>query len=302
MIKREHYLAQIEPFVDSDLIKVITGIRRCGKSVILKQLAQSILDRTDNVILLEFENKRIRTLLPDADQVIRYVDEHRTKEKCYVFLDEVQEIENWPDICQTLRLENCSVFISGSNSKLLSSEFTDALSGRYVSFQVHPFVWKELQEYAAELNRPVSITDYLIWGGFPKRLEFEGEAMIRYLEDIDETIIYKDIIRRFGIRKESLFRAVADFVLRSNGRIVSYNSIYRAVKQKEKCSEHTIIKYVEYLEKAYAAELVKQYSVKSKHELQFHKKCYDGDVALNSIRCPNNRYDIDHNLENIVYL
>ena len=235
MIKREHYLAQIEPFVDSDLIKVITGIRRCGKSVILKQLAQSILDRTDNVILLEFENKRIRTLLPDADQVIRYVDEHRTKEKCYVFLDEVQEIENWPDICQTLRLENCSVFISGSNSKLLSSEFTDALSGRYVSFQVHPFVWKELQEYATELNRSVSITDYLIWGGFPKRLEFEGEAMIRYLEDIDETIIYKDIIRRFGIRKESLFRAVADFVLRSNGRIVSYNSIYRAVKQKEKC-------------------------------------------------------------------
>ena len=302
MISREHYLSQIEPFVDSDLIKVITGIRRCGKSVILKQLAQSILDRTDNVILLEFENKRIRTLLPDADQVIRYVDEHRTKEKCYVFLDEVQEIENWPDICQTLRLENCSVFISGSNSKLLSSEFTDSLSGRYVSFQVHPFVWKELQEYAAELNRSVSITDYLIWGGFPKRLEFEGEAMIRYLEDIDETIIYKDIIRRFGIRKESLFRAVADFVLRSNGRIVSYNSIYRAVKQKEKCSEHTIIKYVEYLEKAYAAELVKQYSVKSKQELQFHKKCYDGDVALNSIRCPNNRYDIDHNLENIVYL
>ena len=302
MIRREHYLSQIEPFVDSDLIKVITGIRRCGKSVILKQLAQNILDRTDNVVLLEFENKRIRALLPDADRVIRYVDEHRTKEKCYVFLDEVQEIENWPDICQTLRLENCSVFISGSNSKMLSSEFTEALSGRYVSFQIHPFVWKELQEYAAELNRSVSITDYLIWGGFPKRLEFEGDAMLRYLEDIDETIIYKDIIRRFKIRKESLFRAVADYVLRSNGRIVSYNSIYKAVKQKEKCSEHTIMKYVEYLEKAYATELVKQYSVKSKQELQFHKKCYDGDVALNSIRCPNNRYDIDHNLENIVFL
>ena len=156
MISREHYLSQIEPFVDSDLIKVITGIRRCGKSVILKQLAQSILDRSDNVILLEFENKRTRTELPDADRVIRYVDEHRTKGKCYVFLDEVQEIDNWPDICQTLRLENCSVFISGSNSKLLSSEFTDALSGRYVSFQIHPFVWKELKEYAAELNRPVS--------------------------------------------------------------------------------------------------------------------------------------------------
>ena len=302
MIRREHYLAQIEPFADSDLIKVITGIRRCGKSIILRQLADSISEKTENIIFLEFESKRIRTLLPDADHVIRYVDEQRKKEKCYVFLDEIQEVENWPDICQTLRLENCSVFISGSNSKLLSSEFTEALSGRYVSFRIHPFVWTELVEYATELNRPISVSDYLIWGGFPKRLEFEGDAMIRYLEDIDETIIYKDIIRRFKIRKESLFRAVADFVLRSNGRIVSYNSIYRAVKQKEKCSEHTIMKYVEYLEKAFATELIRQYSTKTKQELQFHKKCYNGDVALNSIRCPGNRYDLDHNLENIVYL
>ena len=302
MIRREHYLAQIEPFADSDLIKVISGIRRCGKSIILRQLADSISEKTENIIFLEFESKRIRTLLPDADHVIRYVDEQRKKEKCYVFLDEIQEVENWPDICQTLRLENCSVFISGSNSKLLSSEFTEALSGRYVSFRIHPFVWTELVEYATELNRPISVSDYLIWGGFPKRLEFEGDAMIRYLEDIDETIIYKDIIRRFKIRKESLFRAVADFVLRSNGRIVSYNSIYRAVKQKEKCSEHTIMKYVEYLEKAFATELIRQYSTKTKQELQFHKKCYNGDVALNSIRCPGNRYDLDHNLENIVYL
>lgn len=302
MIKRKHYLAQIAPFADNDLIKVITGIRRCGKSVILQQLSEEISKRTDNIIFLEFESKRVRSLLPDADHVIRYIDEHRKDGKCYVFLDEIQEVDHWPDICQTLRLENCSVFISGSNSKLLSSEFTEALSGRYVSFRVHPFVWKELQEYASELHRTVSVSDYLIWGGFPKRLEFDAEAMIRYLEDIDETIIYKDIIRRFRIRKEALFRAVADFVLRSNGRIVSYNSIYRAVKQKEKCSENTIMKYVEYLEKAFATELVRQYSTKTKQELLFHKKCYNGDVALNSIRCPDNRFDIDHNMENIVYL
>ena len=302
MIKRNHYLAQIAPFENNDLIKVITGIRRCGKSVILQQLSENLSKKTYNIIFIDFESKRTRSLLPDADHVLQYVDEHRKDGKCYVFLDEIQEVENWPEVCQTLRLENCSVFISGSNSKLLSSEFTEALSGRYVSFRVHPFVWKELREYAAELGKPVSVSDYLIWGGFPKRLEFDGEAMIRYLEDIDETIIYKDIIRRFGIRKETLFRAVADFVLRSNGRIVSYNSIYRAVKQKEKCSEHTITKYVEYLEKAFATELMKQYSTKTKQELQFHKKCYDGDVALNSIRCPDNRFDIDHNLENIVYL
>ena len=302
MIRREHYLAQIGPFIDDDLIKVITGIRRCGKSTILQQLAEDIAEKTDNVIFLELESKRVRTMLPDADHVIRYVDDHRKNGKCYVFLDEIQETENWQDICQTLRLENCSVFISGSNSKLLSSEFTDALSGRYVSFLIRPFVWKELQEYAAELGRTISVSDYLIWGGFPKRLEYERDAMVRYLEDIDETIIYKDIIRRFSIRKDTLFRAVADFVLRSNGRILSYNSIYRAVRQKEQCSLHTIMKYVEYLEKAYAAELMKQYSTKTKQELKFYYKCYDGDVALNSIRCPDNRFDIDYNLENIVYL
>ena len=95
---------------------------------------------------------------------------------------------------------------------------------------------------------------------------------------------------------------VADFVLRSNGRIISYHSLYKAVSQKEKCSQHTIMKYVEYLEKSYAIEQMKQYSTKTKQELSFYKKCYNGDVALNSIRCPDNRFDIDHNLENIVYL
>ena len=122
MIKRNHYLAQIAPFENNDLIKVITGIRRCGKSVILQQLSENLSKKTDNIIFLEFESKRTRSLLPDADHVLQYVDEHRKDGKCYVFLDEIQEVENWPEVCQTLRLENCSVFISGSNSKLLSSE------------------------------------------------------------------------------------------------------------------------------------------------------------------------------------
>ena len=103
MIKRKHYLAQIAPFADNDLIKVITGIRRCGKSVILQQLSEEISKRTDNIIFLEFESKRVRSLLPDADHVIRYIDEHRKDGKCYVFLDEIQEVDHWPDICQTLR-------------------------------------------------------------------------------------------------------------------------------------------------------------------------------------------------------
>ena len=123
MIKREHYLAQIRPFAESDLIKVITGIRRCGKSTILQQMADEIAQRSDNIIFLEFENLRTLTMLPDTDSIMRYIDGHRkANEKCYIFLDEIQEIKDWPKLCQTLRLENASVFITGSNSKLLSSE------------------------------------------------------------------------------------------------------------------------------------------------------------------------------------
>jgi len=215
--------------------------------------------------------------------------------------DEPQEIKGWVEVCQSLRLHGDSVFVTGSNSKILSKEYVKELSGRFVSFRVRPFVYSELMEYARELDREITPLDYLIWGGFPKRLEFSGEAMRRYLEDLNETIIYKDLIVHFKIRKEALFRAVVDFVLRSNSRIVSANSIFKAVKQTQKCSQNTIQKYIGYLEMAYAVDFLEQYSTRTKQALSFYRKCYDSDVSLNSIRCPDNRFDLDHNLENIVY-
>ena len=301
MIKREKYLEKIRPFAESDLIKIITGIRRCGKSTILEQLRDELSEKTDNIIYLNFENRHTRRMLPDVDAIIDYVEANRKSGKCYVFLDEIQEIENWQEACQTLRLENTSLFITGSNSKLLSSEFTKALSGRYVSFRIRPFVYKELKAYATELNKQVSLSDYLIWGGFPKRLEFDDDTFKTYLDDLNETIIYKDIIVRYNIRKPELFRAVSDYVLRSNSRILSHNAIYKALKQQSNCSQNTVTKYVGYLEEAYAIDRLKLYSAKTKQELNFYRKTYDADVALNSIRCMNNRYDLDHNLENIVY-
>ncbi len=301
MIIREHYLKQIRPFYDSDLIKIITGIRRCGKSVIMQQVRDEIQARSSNIIYLEFEKREVRSQLPNADSVLEYVKKRRKSGGCHVFLDEVQEIDGWEEVCQSLRLEGDSVFVTGSNSKLLSKEYVKSLSGRFVSFRIRPFVYCELQEYAQELGRVVTPLDYLIWGGFPKRLEFSDEAMRRYLDDLNETIIYKDLIVRFRIRKEALFRAVADFVLRSNARIVSANSIYKAVKQLQKCSENTIQKYVGYLETAYAVDFLGQYSTRTKQLLSFHRKSYDGDVSLNSIRCTGNRFDLDHNLENVVY-
>ena len=161
---------------------------------------------------------------------------------------------------------------------------------------------KEIIEYAKELNYNISIADYLVWGGFPKRFEFPSlDAQKKYLYDLDETIVVNDLINRYKIKKVELFNALVNFVLKSNSRILSVNSIYDAVKQQYKCSQNTISKYVGYLEEAYIIDKVRQFSTKTKQELNFYNKIYIADVALNSLRCMNNRYDLTHNLENIVY-
>lgn len=303
MIQREHYIEQVRPFYESDLIKIITGIRRCGKSVIMEQIIKEISAKTDNVIYLNFEDKKVSSNITSADKLISYVEENKKDGKCYLFFDEIQMLDGWQDACKTLRLYDFSLFITGSNSKLLSGEFAKELSGRYVAFRIRPFIYKEIVEYCKELNKDISITDYLVWGGFPKRFEFDSsEAQSRYLNDLDDTIVINDLIRRYKIRKENLFKSLVNFVLRSNSRIFSASSVRDYIKQEHSsCSVNTIMKYLSYLEEAYIIESVKQYSSKTKRELSFYSKIYNADVSFNSIRCMNNRFDLTHNLENIVY-
>jgi len=303
MINREHYIAPIRNFYDSDLIKIITGIRRCGKSVILSQIKDEIAQKTDNIIELNFEDLRISANIKSVEDLIKYVDEHKKQGKCYLFFDEIQNLKDWQIACRTLRLDNNSLFITGSNSKLLSKEFTKELSGRYVAFQIRPFVYKEILEYCKELNKECAITDYLIWGGFPKRFEFDSQnAQIKYLNDLDTTIVVNDLINRYKIRKDNLFKSIVNYILRSNSRIYSANSIKDYIKNEHsECSLNTIIKYLGYLEEAYIIESIKQYSTKTKKELAYYKKIYNEDVAFNSIRCLDNKFDLTHNLENVVY-
>lgn len=303
MITREHYLDQVRPFYESDLVKIITGIRRCGKSVIMEEIIAEMRQKSDNIIYLNFEDKMVSSNITNAMQLIRYVEENKKRGKCYLFFDEIQTLDGWQDACKTLRLYEYSLFITGSNSKLLSGEFTKELAGRYVAFRIRPFVYKEIVEYAKELGKEVSITDYLVWGGFPKRFEFSTpEAQRRYLSDLDDTIVINDLIRRYKIRKESLFKSLVNFILRSNGRIFSATSVRDYIRQEhESCSVNTIMKYLGYLEEAYIIESIKQYSTKTKRELSYSAKIYNADVCFNSIRCMNNRYDLTHNLENIVY-
>ena len=303
MIIREKYLKEIRPFYDSDLVKIITGIRRCGKSVILKTIFDEINKNTLNTIYLDFEDVNDFKKAGSVDSLLSYIEQNRKAGKCYIFLDEVQNIKDWALAVRTLRLHNNSVFISGSNSKLLSKEFATELSGRYVSFRIRPFVYKEIVEYSKEIGRNYNTTDYLIWGGFPKRFDMENEeSTIRYLEDLEDTIVVKDLIKRYKIKKPDLFKKFVNFVLRNNSRILSARSIHKYLSgQGVDCSSNTILGYMHYLKEAYVVEELPQYSTKVKRELNFNPKLYNSDVCFNSLKVDNKRYDLDHNLENIVY-
>lgn len=303
MIKREHYLKRIRGFYDSDLIKIITGIRRCGKSIILEQIMNEIKEKTDNIIYLNFEDERIISNISNCEQLLDYVDNNRKSGLCYVFFDEIKEVTYWQKACKTLRLRNTSVFITGSNSKILSKEFTKEFSGRYVSFRIRPFVYKEMIDYSKETGNDYTITDYLICGGFPKLLEFSSkEDRLVYLNDIYSSIVNKNLIVRFNIKNTELLKKITNYILMSNARIFSSRSIESYLKSEQVDSSiNTIIKYVSYLEEAYIIDRIKPYSTATKKELAYYFKIYDSDVAFNSILCIDNRYDISHNLENIVY-
>ena len=304
MIIRNHYIDQMRPFFESDLIKVITGIRRCGKSVIMSQIADEFRSAGKPVLFINFESIEFSSSIPDAPALVAFVKERLSgPEKLYVFLDEVQLVKDWNIACRSLRLENLSLFITGSNSKLLSKEFTKELSGRYVSFGVRPFVYKEIAEYAAQLGKSYPISDYLVYGGFPKVIELpDKESVTQYLNDLNQTIIINDIMNRYRIKKTELFKRLVNYVLISNSRIFSANSVqHYLASEKLNCSINTVMKYLSYLEEAYVIRKVPQYSTRAKRELAFFAKIYDEDVSFNTIRQHRGKFDITHNLENIVY-
>lgn len=144
-----------------------------------------IKEKTDNIIYLNFEDEKIKNNISNCEKILNYVDNHRKDDMCYVFFDEIQEVEDWQMACKTLRLHNTSVFITGSNSKILSKEFTKEFSGRYVSFQIRPFIYKEMLEYSKARKNEYTISDYLVWGGFPKLLEFNNlDDRLKYLNEI----------------------------------------------------------------------------------------------------------------------
>lgn len=303
MVIRDKYLSLIREFYESDLIKVITGIRRCGKSVILNSIADEIGKKTDNIIFLNFEKTTDFAKASTAHELVDYVMRTKKPGKCYCFFDEIQEIENWQVAVKDLRLENCSVFVTGSNSNLLSSEFITLLSGRFVSFRIRPFVFKEIAKLAETQNFKLDIDDYLIWGGFPARFQYRSESSLRnYLSELENTIVINDLIKRYKIKKTVIFKKIVNFILSNNSRIFSARSVHKIMQSDfPQLSTNTVIKFMEYLKNAYIVDEIPQHSTKTKQSLKYYNKLYNSDVCFNSLRVDEKRFDLDHNLENIVY-
>lgn len=219
MLKREKYLEKIRDFYDSDLIKILVGIRRCGKSVILEQIMQELKERNideNHIIYVNFEFIEFEDLT-DYKELNKYIKERIKDDKLYyLFFDEIQNVENFEKVVNSLRAsKKVSIFITGSNSRLLSEELSTVLSGRYVSFKINPLSYKEVLELLGTKNSTEEIFEnYMKWGSLPNRFEFKKEEAIKnYLYGVFDSIILRDVVERLKIRDTALFNLILQYII-----------------------------------------------------------------------------------------
>ena len=311
MIIREKYLSKIRPFYDQDLIKVIMGIRRCGKSVILLQIIDELKEKgipESQIIYINFENEDYSFIKDDLD-LHNYIKEKIINtEKYYLFFDEIQNVEHWEKAINSFKAsKNVSIFITGSNSDLLSGELATHIAGRYVSFKVYPFTFKEvceLKNLTDKQDIETAFNDYIIWGGMPQRFMMTDEFQVRtYLTDVYDSILVKDIISRFNIKDLDLFNRVVEYIVTTPSQNFSADNLsnYFANKDDREVSKNTLYNYLEYMAKAMLVNKAERYDVRRKRILTGKYKYYLTDLGLGQIKNTGKRLQIGAYLENIVY-
>ncbi len=309
MLKRELYLSKIRGFYDSDLIKILVGIRRCGKSVILTQIIEELKEKgiTDNhIIYINFEYIEYEELR-DYKKLNSYIKEQIKDENLYyIFLDEIQNVDNFEKVINSLRasLKNVSIFITGSNSKLLSDELSTVLSGRYVAFNINPLNYKEYIELTGKVPKDDNtFWDFVKWGGLPNRIQFTDENNIKdYLHSVFDSIILRDVVERLGLKDRELFNLILQYVVDTTGREFSANNIIKFLKTEGRdVSTVTLYNYLEALCKALIIRKVYRYDIHGRAVLKTLNKYYMTDLGIAQIK--NNNFDINRTfaLENVVY-
>ena len=316
MIKRELYLKKIRNFIDKPVIKVITGMRRSGKSMILKLISQELLERgisSQNIIYINFESLMFSDLTEFRALYNHVIENSQTLTgKIYILLDEIQEVEHWEKAVNSFMVDlDCDIYITGSNANLLSSELATYIAGRYVEIKVYPLSFKEYIDFA-KIQNPQNILSnedyfeqYLQFGGLPgiHNFSYDKSNIYQYLSDIYSSILLKDVVAKNNIRDVELLERIILYIFDNIGNTFSAKNVSDFLKsQGRKLSRETVYNYLKALKSAYIISSVQRYDVKGKALLETMEKFYLTDLGFRHAKLGYRPNDIAGYLENIIYL
>ncbi|MDY4796801.1 MAG: ATP-binding protein [Floccifex porci] len=315
LFKREQYLRKIRGFYDADdLIKVITGVRRCGKSSLMKTIVDELIERgvsRDNIIYIDLDKRGFKSI-KTPDQLEKVIDQEiKSKELNYLFIDEIQNVKGFESLINGYRTDGgYSIFITGSNSYLLSSEISTKLTGRYISFEMFPLNFSEYVEMKKFYGKPIQpntiieLNNYIIEGGFPRTIFFDEIADKRnYVANIVDEIFEKDIRRRVKIKNRELFNDVTRYMINNFAATTNIRSLHTIlVKSGFVISEATVDKYVNTLVDAKILYECNRFDMKSKRSIRGDRKYYLSDLSFYFSMNTDNQLNYGPSLENIVYI
>ena len=311
MILRPDYIEAVKPFMDAPLIKILTGVRRCGKSTIFEMIRQELIERgipEDHIIMKKYTEMDIPDTIMAKQMYDELVSRVEDDKRYYFLLDEIQEIKGWEKAVNSL-LEgmNADIYVTGSNSKLMSSEISTYLTGRYISIPVFTLSFREYLEFKKESTQSYDklLEEYIKFGGFPIIAlgEYEQQSAYQIADGIYHTVVSRDIVKRHRINKQDLFDRVVKYVIENMGKTFSASSISNFLKsENRKVSIESIYNYLRWLEQAFIIFPCERYDMQGKSVLKTQEKYYLADVSFRYALFGYNRKMLDGVMENIVYL
>lgn len=311
MILRPDYIEAVQPFMDAPLVKILTGVRRCGKSTIFEMIRQELLERgipEDHIIMKKYTEMDIPDTITAKQMYDELVSRVEDDKRYYFLLDEIQEIKGWEKAVNSL-LEgmNADIYVTGSNSKLMSSEISTYLTGRYISIPVFTLSFREYLEFKKESTQSYDklLEEYIKFGGFPIIAlgEYEQQSAYQIVDGIYHTVVSRDIVKKHRINKQDLFDRVVKYVIENMGKTFSASSISNFLKsENRKVSIESIYNYLRWLEQAFIIFPCERYDMQGKSVLKTQEKYYLADVSFRYALFGYNRKMLDGVMENIVYL